>query len=92
MWSDRRVVRLDFDGGFFDEGFRVDLVVEAAVVVELKSAEKMSPVYVKQLLSDVRLMDLRLGLPINCGAPAIRDGIQRIVNGLESDDGSLAEL
>jgi len=67
----------------FDEGFRVDLVVENKLVLELKSVEKPAPVHKKQLLTYLRLMDRRLRLLINFGAELIKDRISRVVNGLE---------
>ena len=67
----------------FDEGFRADLIVEDKVIVELKSVEQVAPVHKKQLLTYLRLADKRLGLLINFGSAVIKDGISRIVNGLE---------
>ena len=67
----------------FDEGFRADLVVEAKVIVELKSVERVAPVPCKQLLTHLRLADLRLGFLINFNVELLRDGIKRVVNGLE---------
>ena len=55
-------VPIVFDGMKFDEGFRADLIVEAKVIVELKSVEKIAPVHKKQLLTYLRLADKRLGL------------------------------
>ncbi len=66
----------------FEEGFRADLIVEKSVIVELKSVEKLSPVHGKQLLTYLKLMDYRLGLLINFGAPLLKDGIKRIANNL----------
>ena len=66
----------------FDEGFRADLIVEDCVVVELKSVEQLHPVHAKQVLTYCRLLDYRLGLLINFGAPLLKDGIKRIANGL----------
>ncbi len=63
-------------------GFRIDLIVEEKVIVELKSVEKLAPVHGKQLLTYLRLADKRLGLLINFGEARIKDGIQRIVNEL----------
>ena len=57
--------------------------MEGKVIVELKSVEQLSVVHKKQLLTYLRLADKRLGLLINFGAPRIKDGIVRIVNGLE---------
>jgi GxxExxY protein len=67
----------------FDEGFRMDLLVDAKVVLELKSVEQIHPVHKKQLLTYLRLADKRLGLLINFGEEMIRDGISRVVNGLK---------
>lgn len=76
----QKSVAFEFDGIRFDEGLRVDLLVDGAVVVELKSVEKIAPVHAKQLLTYLRLLDLRVGLLINFGAPTLRDGLQRVVN------------
>jgi len=77
-------VPIRFRGKVFPVGFRADLIVEKKVCVELKSVESFAPVHAKQLLTYLRLLDFRLGLLINFGAPLIKDGIKRIVNGLES--------
>ena len=66
----------------FDVGFRADLVVEGLVIVEFKSVEHLHPEHKKQLLTYIRLADLKLGLLLNFGAPKIKDGITRVVNGL----------
>ena len=63
-------------------GFRVDMIVEDKVIVELKSVEKIAPVHAKQLLTYLKLADKRLGLLINFGEVRIKDGIQRIANNL----------
>ena len=76
-------VAVVYDGLQFEEGFRADIVVEDKVVLELKSVEHILPVHSKQTLTYIRLMDKRLGLLINFGAARIKDGIWRIVNGLE---------
>ena len=67
----------------FDTGFRADLIVEDKVIIELKSIESVAPVHKKQLLTYLRLADKRLGLLINFGEVLIKEGITRIVNGLE---------
>ena len=69
-----------------DAGFRADLVVEDKVIVEIKSVELLAPVHKKELLTYLRLADKRLGLRINFQVVLIKDGITRIVNGLEDDD------
>ncbi|HUM64006.1 MAG TPA: GxxExxY protein [Anaerolineaceae bacterium] len=72
-----------YDEIYLDAGYRVDILVEGLVIIELKSVEKIAEVHKKQLLTYLRLSDLRLGLLINFGTPLIKDGITRIVNGLE---------
>jgi GxxExxY protein len=72
-----------YESVMLEIGFRADLIVEEKVIVELKSIEQIAPVHKKQLLTYLRLADKRLGLLINFGAPLIKDGITRIVNGLE---------
>src|SRR5947209_4080433 len=68
-----------------DAGFRADMIVEDKVIVEVKSVELLAPVHKKQLLTYLRLADKRLGLLINFQVALIKDGITRIVNGLEDD-------
>ncbi len=63
-------------------GFRADLIVEKKVIVELKSVERIAPVYPKQLLTYLRILDNRLGLLINFNKKYIKDGISRVVNDL----------
>jgi GxxExxY protein len=75
-------VSFDYDGLHFDDALRIDLLVESRVVIEIKSIEKLLPVHPKQLLTYLRLLNLPVGLLINFGAPTLKDGLQRIVNGL----------
>ena len=74
-----------YEGIRMDPGFRADLIVEDKVIVEVKSVELLAPVHKKQLLTYLRLADKRLGLLINFHVALIKDGITRIVNGLEED-------
>jgi GxxExxY protein len=66
-----------------EEAFKADLIIDHKVIVELKSVEEIAPVHKKQLLTCLRLSGLRLGLLINFNVDYIRDGIARIVNGLD---------
>lgn len=68
---------------YYGEGFRADIIVENKVIIELKSVEKIAPVHGKQLLTYLRLSNRRLGLLVNFGEALIKDGIKRVVNGLE---------
>lgn len=63
-------------------GFRTDLIVEGKVIIELKSVENIAPVHPKQLLTYLRITNLKLGLLINFNEKLIKDGITRIVNNL----------
>ena len=63
-----------------DEGFRIDLLVEDLVIVELKSVEVVQPVHKKQLLTYLRLANKELGLLINFGEALLKKGIHRIIN------------
>lgn len=63
-------------------GYRIDLLVENEVVVEVKSVTELRPVHASQLLSYLRLSGRRLGLLINFNTPLLRDGIKRMVNDL----------
>lgn len=78
-------VTFTYDGQRFDEGFRIDLLVEDCVIVEIKSVETIHPVHKKQLLTYLRLGGKRLGLLINFNCELLRGGITRIVNGLPDD-------
>ncbi len=78
-------VAIEYDGIRFDEGFRLALLVEDKVIVEIKSVEGLTNVHKKQLLTYLRLKNMKLGLLINFNEEVIRTGITRIVNGLEDE-------
>jgi len=84
-------VPIRYENIHFDEAFRADLVIEAKVIIEIKSVETTKRVHKKQVLTYLRLSDLRLGLLINFGSELIRDGITRLVNGLK-DEAPFASL
>jgi GxxExxY protein len=65
-----------------DIGFRADLVVEDKVLIEIKSIECLAPVHFKQVITYLRLIDIKLGLLVNFQEELIRDGIKRVVNNL----------
>jgi GxxExxY protein len=68
-----------YDGMQLDGGFRIDLLVEKCIVVELKAVEAIAPVHKAQLLTYLKLSTYRLGFLINFNVPLIKDGIQRVV-------------
>jgi GxxExxY protein len=71
-----------YDNIHFEEGFRIDILVEGKVVVELKSVEQVRPVHNKQVLTYLRLTNKRLGLLLNFNEEYLKDGITRLVNRL----------
>ena len=71
-----------FNGTRYENMFRVDLLVDDAIVVELKSVARNELVFGKQCLTYLRLLDKRLGFVVNFGMASLKDGIQRIVNHL----------
>ncbi len=76
----QKIVPIVFRGKLLDEAFRVDLLVEDRLVIELKSTERHAPVHAKQVLTYLRLMDLPLGLLMNFGAPSFKEGVKRLAN------------
>jgi len=79
----QKPIPICFRGKQFDEGFRADLVVEGCVLVELKSIEALARVHRKQVLTYLRLSQLKLGLLINFGASLLKGNVERLVNGLD---------
>ena len=73
---------LIYKGKKLDCGYRLDLVVENAIILELKSCEKIEPIHKAQLLTYLKLSGLHLGLILNFNTTLMRDGIVRIVNEL----------
>src|ERR1051325_5370437 len=74
-----------YDELVFDEGFRADLFVEDKVIVELKSVEELARVHGKQVLTQLRLSGRKLGLLINFGEVHLKNGIERIANGMPEE-------
>jgi GxxExxY protein len=74
-----------YKGKKLDCGYRLDIVVENAIILELKSCEKTEPIHRAQLLTYLKLSGLNLGLLLNFNTPVMRDGIVRIVNELKEE-------
>lgn len=73
----QRTLPIVYEGERLDEGYRLDLVVDDRVIVEVKSCEKLAPIHEAQLLTYLRLSGLRLGLLINFNVTLLKDGIRR---------------
>ena len=75
-------IPLEYESVQLVTGFRADIIVEEKVLIELKSVEKLLPVHKKQLLTYLKLSNIKLGLLVNFNENLIKDGITRIVNDL----------
>ena len=71
---------LSYKGKSLDCGYRLDVVVENAILLELKSCEKIEPIHRAQLITYLKLANIHLGLLLNFNVPKMREGIVRIVN------------
>lgn len=65
-----------------DVGYRIDIIIENKVIVEIKSVETLAPVHYAQVLTYLKLSEIKLGLLINFNTKLLKDGIHRIVNNL----------
>ena len=72
-----------YDGQEFDEGYRIDELVDSLVIVENKAVDEIHPIHMAQLISYLKLKNVKLGFLINWNVKLIKNGIQRVVNGLE---------
>lgn len=73
-------IPVEWDGHVIDESFRADIIVNGAVIVELKSVETTKPVHRKQLLTYLKLSGIQIGLLLNFGETLLKNGIHRLVN------------
>lgn len=79
----QKAISFTYNGMTFSSRLRVDMIVNGVVVVELKSVEKLLPLHSKQVLTYLRMLDLRVGLLLNFGEETLRSGLRRIVNNLD---------
>ena len=70
---------IKYDGMIFDEGLRLDVLVEELIICELKDVDQMNPVWKAQLISHLKLTGKRLGFLINFNVPLMKNGINRII-------------
>ncbi|MFA5239287.1 MAG: GxxExxY protein [Phycisphaerae bacterium] len=73
------VIPVEYDGITFEEGLRLDVLVEDTIICEIKAVDKMNPVLEAQLLSYLKLTGKRIGFLINFNVPLIKSGIKRII-------------
>ena len=74
-------IGIEFEGLRFEAAFRVDLLVDDRLLVEIKSVERLNAAHAKQLLTYLRLMKQPVGLLINFGGATLKEGVRRVVNG-----------
>jgi GxxExxY protein len=82
----QKALPISFDGVALREGFRVDLLVDGQLIIEVKSVERLAPLHSKQLLTYIRLAKQPVGLLMNFGGETFREGLRRIVNGAAGHD------
>lgn len=73
-----------YDGLVFQEGLRLDLLVEDKIIVELKAVDQLNPVWEAQIISHLKLTNKKLGFLINFNVPLIKQGIKRYINNVNS--------
>ena len=71
---------VEYKGAMLDCGYRLDLVVEGKLIVELKSCDTLQPIHEAQLLTYLKLTNIKVGLLINFNVPVLKDGIKRMAN------------
>lgn len=78
----QKPLAVSYKGVKLDCGYRLDVVVGGLVILELKAVDQVESIHEAQLLTYLKLLDLKLGILINFNVPLLKDGIKRIVNGL----------
>ena len=81
MVERQKIVPIRFNDLIIADAFRADIIVNHRLIIEIKSTESNAPVFTKQLLTYLRLMDQPVGLLMNFGCETFRDGLKRVVNG-----------
>lgn len=84
----QRAIDIEFEGVRVECAFRIDLLIDERLLVEIKSVERLAPVHAKQLLTYLRLTGQPVGLLINFGGETLKEGIRRLVNNHNSSASS----
>lgn len=82
MYERQKPLAVVYKGITLDCGYKLDIVVDDKVILELKSVNKIESIHEAQLLTYLKIADLKLGILINFNVPILKDGIKRIVNNL----------
>lgn len=84
FWVEKeKPMPLIYDGVKLDIGYRIDLLIENKIIVELKSVDSLNDIHLAQLLTYLKLSNLHLGLLINFNVTILKNGIKRVINGFE---------
>lgn len=70
---------VDYKGNVIDCGYRIDMLIEDSIIVELKSVEVLTPIHTAQLITYLKLADKKLGLLINFNVELLKNGIKRVI-------------
>ena len=76
----QKAISFEFEGTLFSDAFRPDLIINNAVVVEVKAARAIDPVFERQLLTYLKILNLHIGWLMNFGMTTMKEGIRRIAN------------
>lgn len=76
----QKSISFEYDGIRIAEGFRADLLIDGLLIIEVKSAERLAPVHLRQVLTYLRLLRLPMGLLMNFGGETFREGLKRVAN------------
>jgi GxxExxY protein len=83
LFERQKPLPIEYKGKRLDCGYRLDIIVEGQIILELKSCDKFEPIHQAQLLTYLKLSNLNLGLLLNFNVPLMKDGVMRVVNELE---------
>lgn len=81
----QKALPIAYRGVELDCGYRIDLLVEDAVIVELKAVDRLEPIHEAQLITYLKLSGCQLGLLINFNVKVLKHGIRRLVNGIDDE-------
>lgn len=80
MWKNKKILPVKYKGIELEIGYRIDLLVENQVLIELKSVKEILPIHSAQLLSYLKISNLQIGLLFNFNETKLVDGVKRIIN------------
>jgi GxxExxY protein len=81
-----KIIPIRFQDIVVDKGYRADIIIENKLLIEVKSIERTLPVHAKQVLTYLRLSNLKIGLQMNFGGATFKEGLRRITNGYDDQN------